>query len=632
MTSSVIKKAEHVEKAVLMSRLCTGITLVLTLLITFSFITVASATMNDEYIMEISIDENHVSFADHNGTAEGNWISLSGGEAFNVPEPFTFTYNGINSKNALIKGRNVTVELNVENNTDHVITYPYDTHQMYVAGSGLDDVSFTFHGSDHFANREVDVYLFNSSIVDLKHVLDDLMEGNTASAHAIYDNSQVSEDVLDGNGDMSMTYTDMNPGSYSIVIIHTDDMTEENILLSATAFEVLDYTADLETTRNSNNVQLDISIEDAPDETYTYGAILIKESAYTTDVRVEFDGTQDGFDVLMNGMPIIEGFDLVGMSKDDIDGAELEECLTDIFGADNISIVYEAVYGTNATLYADTTGLSEGDYLIFAGVTSDHDMVAFEQDVMYITSVGMDLSGDPGDEIFINDTKNGIRVTIGLNQSLTNGMLQIEKQTTLPNNLTQTLFDTPAGFVTFTPNDNLSEAMSYAYIYLDCERSAMNGTDENAMRIYWYDETNSTWVPLEGPGHPSCCLEIGQYMTEDICCCWVKVTHFSTYAIGGPVYHPYDANEDGMINLDEVNTAIDDYRTGQTDLETINEVIDLYRIGAFTIYHPYDANEDCIISLDEANTAIDDYRTEQTDLETINEVIDLYRIGGSYCV
>jgi methanogen extracellular protein (TIGR04279 family) len=441
---------------------------------------------------------------------------------------------------------------------------------MYVAGSGLDDVSFTFHGSDHFANREVDVYLFNSSIVDLKHVLDDLMEGNTASAHAIYDNSQESEAVLDGNGDMSMTYNDMNPGSYSIMIIHTDDITEENILLSATAFEVLDYSADLRTTRNSNNVQLDITVEDAPDKTYTYGAILIKESAYTTDVRVEFDGTLNGFDVLMNGVPIIEGFDLVGMSKDDIDGAELEECLTDIFGADNISIVYEAVYGTNATLYADTT------YLVFAGVTSDHDMVAFEQYEMYITQVGMDLFGGPGDEIIINDTRNGIRVIIGLNQSLTNGMLQIEKSTTLPNNVTQPLFYTPAGFATFTANDNLSQAMAYAYIYIDCPHHCLNGLDPNAMRFHWYDENSTNWVQLE-PGNPPCCLETGQYNTEHICCCWAKVTHFSTYTSG--TYHPYDANKDGMISIDEVNTTIDDYYAGQTSIRMVSEIIDLYRMG-----------------------------------------------------
>jgi methanogen extracellular protein (TIGR04279 family) len=515
-----------------MSRLCTGLTLVLTLLITFSFMTVVSAnTMNDEYIMEISIDENHVSFADHNDTAEGNWISLSGGDTFKIPEPFTYTYNGVSSKNAIIKGRNVTVELNVEDNKDHVMTYPYNTHQMYVAKDGMNDVSFNFHGSKHFANKDVDVYLYNSSIVDLKHILDDLMEGNTASAQALYDNSREDEAVLDGNGDMSMTYNDMEPGCYSIMIILADDITEENIMLSVTAFEVLDYEADLKTTRNSNNVQLDIRMEDAPHETYTYGAILIKESAYTTDVRVEFDGTQKGFDVIINADPIIEGFDLVGMSKDDIDGAELEECLTDIFGADNISIVYEAVYGTNATLYADTTGLSEGDYLVFAGVTSAHDMVAFEQDEMYITSVGMGLFGDPGDEIHINDTKNGIRVIIGLNQSLTNGMLQIDKQTA-PQGFTTPLFNTSGGFVTFTENDNLSKAMGYAYIYIDYEDSALNGLAETDLRIYWYDENNSTWVPLEGPGNPSFCLETGQNTTENYI--WAKVTHFSTYAIGIP--------------------------------------------------------------------------------------------------
>ncbi|ABE52889.1 TIGR04279 domain-containing protein [Methanococcoides burtonii] len=516
-----------------MSRLCTGITLILALLITFSFITVVSAnTTNDEYIMEISIGEQHVSFADHDDPAEGNWISLSGGNAFKVPSPFTFTYNGISSKNAIIKGRNITVDLNVENNIDHVMSYPYDTHQMYVAKNGLDDVSFTFHGSGYFASREVDVYLFNSSIVDLKHVLDDAMQGNSASAQAIYDNSRATEGVLlDASGDMSMTYTDMTPGSYGIIIILADDITEENIVLSATAFEVLDHKADLKITRNSKDVQLDITVEDAPDKTYTYGAILIKESAYTTDVRFDFDGTKDGIDVFMNSIPIIDGFDLVGMSKNDIDGSDVEERLTDIFGADNISVAYNAVYGTNATLYANTTGLSEGDYLVFTGVTSGYNMVAFEQDEIYITDLGMNISGGPGDEITINDTKNKIRVTIGLNQSLEAGMLQIKKQRPLPKDISNPLFDTPVGFVTFKENVNLSKAMGYAYIFINYEDSDLKGMDENNLKIYWYDENNTTWVPLEGSGNPSFCLDTGHNTTENYI--WAKVTHFSTYAIGG---------------------------------------------------------------------------------------------------
>ncbi|NPE27560.1 TIGR04279 domain-containing protein [Methanococcoides sp. SA1] len=516
-----------------MSRLCTGITLVLALLITFSFISVVSANaMNDEYIMEISLDKHQINFADHDDPIEGNWISLSGGEAFKVPTPFTFTYNGINSKNAVIKGRNLTVDLNVENNVDHVMSYPYDTHQMYVAKNGLDDVSFTFHGSDYFAEKNVDVYLFNSSLVDLKQILEDAMQSNSASAKALYDNARVSEGVLlDTDGDISMTYTDVEPGSYAIVIILADDITEENILLSATAFEVLDYKADLEITRNSKDVQLDINVEDAPDKTYTYGAILIKESVYTTDVRVEFDGTKDGFDVFMNSILMIDGLDLVGMSKNDIDGTDVKERLTDIFGADNISVVYTAVDGTNATLYADATHLSEGDYLVFTGVTSGYDMVAFEQDDIYITNLGMNLSGGQGDEIHINDTKNQVRVTIGLNQSLTEGMLQIKKQKPLPKDTSTPLFDTPGGFVTFTENVNLSKAMGYAYIFIDYEDKDLIGMDENNLKIYWYDENNTTWVPLEGPGTPSFCLDAGQNTTENYI--WAKVTHFSTYAIGG---------------------------------------------------------------------------------------------------
>jgi methanogen extracellular protein (TIGR04279 family) len=557
-----------------MSRLCTGITLVLTILITFAFMTVASAdTMDDECILEISIDENHISFADHYGATEGNWIALSGGQTFKIPEPFTYTYNGVSSQNAMIKGRNVTVELNVEDNKDHVITYPYSTHQMYLAKDGMNDVSFTFHGSDYFADREVDVYLYNSSIVDLKHILDDLMEGNTASAQALYDNSREDEAVLDGNGDMSMTYNDMEPGCYSIMIILADDITEENIMLSVTAFEVLDYEADLKTTRNSNNVQLDISMEDAPDATYDYGAILIKESAYTTDVRVEFDGTQKGFDVIINSDRIIEGFDLVGMSKEDIDGAELEECLIDIFGADNISIVCEEVDGNNATLYADTTGLSEGNYLVFAGVTSEYDMVAFDQDEMYITSVGMGLSGGPDEEIPINDTRNGIRLRIGMNQTLIDGLVRIEKQTTLPDDVTTPPFDTPLGFVTFTENSNLSQTMEYAYIFLDYEDSALNGLAETDLRIYWYNENSNAWVYLEGPGNPSFCLETGQNTTENYI--WAKVTHFSTYAFGGDLIEteaPAKTKESGRSRGGGFMGAIGDLlNPEETDDETLTK-------------------------------------------------------------
>ena len=47
--------------------------------------------------------------------------------------------------------------------------------------------------------------------------------------------------------------------------------------------------------------------------------------------------------------------------------------------------------------------------------------------------------------------------------------------------------------------------------------------------------------------------------------------------------------------------------------------------ASFTIYHPYDANEDGMISIGEVNTTIDDYRIELTDIQTVNEVIDIYR-------
>jgi hypothetical protein len=52
---------------------------------------------------------------------------------------------------------------------------------------------------------------------------------------------------------------------------------------------------------------------------------------------------------------------------------------------------------------------------------------------------------------------------------------------------------------------------------------------------------------------------------------------FGSSSASFTIYHPYDANEDGMITIDEVNTTIDDYRAQQTDIQTVNEVIDIYR-------------------------------------------------------
>ena len=356
-------------------------TLIVSLLVTLFFVTSASAsTMNDEYIMEINIDENNLNIADHSGSGiEGNWISLSGGSAFTLPYPLSFTYNGVNYTETTINGREMNVSLNVDNFTDYVIDYPYATHQMYTNVSGLNEVEIEFHGSNYFANKEVDVYLLNSTVSDISQIMSDLLNGDISSLGEMKDSAESEPVTLDNNGDASITYRPLNAGSYCVLMILADDTTFENVLLSATAFEVLDYESKVKVTSEQGNVTLDVQLVDAPDISYTYGAILVKESQYKADVRVEFDGTKEGFDGFVNGVAVIDGFDIVDMGLNDMHKGDISDRLTMIYGAGNITFASNTTPSSTASLMINTTSLSSGQYILFTGVMSDQGLVAFDE-------------------------------------------------------------------------------------------------------------------------------------------------------------------------------------------------------------------------------------------------------------
>lgn len=356
-------------------------TLIVSLLVTLFFVTSAAASsMNDEYIMEINIDENNFNIADHSGSGiEGNWISLSGGSGFSLPYPLSFTYNGVNYTETTINGREINVSLNVDNFSDYVINYPYATHQMYTNVSGLNDVKIEFHGSNYFANKEVDVYLLNSTVSDVNQIMSDLLEGDTSNLGEMKDSAQSKVVTLDRSGDTSITYNPLDAGSYCVVMILADDITFENVLLSATAFEVLNYESIVTVSSEQGNVTLDVQLEDAPDISYTYGAILVKESKYNADVRVEFDGTKEGFDGFVNGVAVIDGFDLVGMDLNDMHKGDISDRLTMIYGSGNITFASNTTPYSAASLMINTTSLSSGNYILFTGVMSDQGLVAFDE-------------------------------------------------------------------------------------------------------------------------------------------------------------------------------------------------------------------------------------------------------------
>ncbi|NPE31003.1 hypothetical protein HNV12_24220 [Methanococcoides sp. SA1] len=104
--------------------------------------------------------------------------------------------------------------------------------------------------------------------------------------------------------------------------------------------------------------------------------------------------------------------------------------------------------------------------------------------------------------------------------------------------------------------------------------------------------------------------------------------------IGGPYLGGnYWAKPDGtgfsQTNLDTNGDGFCDSSLNKYELDVNN--IDYLPLGLVT-YNPYDENEDYVIDIGEVNTAIDDYRTQgPTSIADINELIDMYRSGEPYC-
>ncbi|UGV40040.1 TIGR04279 domain-containing protein [Methanococcoides orientis] len=352
------------------------------------FLTASAGAMNDEFIMQVSIGETNVSFADHtNSLTEGNWIGLSGGSSFSLPYPLTFTYNGINSKEITTSSNDVSVYLNVDNFTDHVITYPYDTHQMYTNVSGMNDVTFDFKGSSYFAGDTVDVYLLESSISELEMNVDVLYDK--------FSNPTVSfSEELNANGDLSYNFGPLDAGTYCIVLMIADDITEENVLLSFTAFEVLDHDLDVSILKDGSTLTVNNHLLGAPSGSYTYNTILVKESEYEADVRVNFNGTTAGLNSSINGYPILSATDIMDLGLPTIDTSYVNENIEGIFSSDD-SLVNStpSTLNTSSTAF-DTFQLSSGNYLVITYAMSGGNIMGFDEKMVTLFNEHVELTSD----------------------------------------------------------------------------------------------------------------------------------------------------------------------------------------------------------------------------------------------
>ncbi|ADI75134.1 conserved hypothetical protein (plasmid) [Methanohalobium evestigatum Z-7303] len=373
------------------SKLSLGIFSLIFIVLLSSGLAVAQNT--DNYIMNLSVNGNDFRFANHNESkTEGNWISLGGGEPVQLPTPIKFTYHGVNETSFSTDSKNVDIKLNVKNYTDYVIEYPFETHQMYTNTSGKNNVTYQFNGSKYFANKESKVVLIESDINSLIDILDKFKQGQIDSINDILSldkvNSIETKD-LDDNGDTNGEFENLDAGEYSVLII----LNNEPVILSATAFDVLDYDSNVSTNSYitvGNNLKVDIELEDAPDTEYTYIAGIVKDNKYRADVRLETNGHKTGTDLLVNNEYIIDDFDLIDMSVSNLNKNDVKNKLVDVLGPDELSGKTMTVDSNQTSLNISTEGLPPGNYKLLVQASNQNDpIVAFEQKDITIKSEGI---------------------------------------------------------------------------------------------------------------------------------------------------------------------------------------------------------------------------------------------------
>jgi len=355
----------------------------------------APLSEEDPYIAVIEKNEENILFADHNESeTEGNWILLSGGKAIKLPEPFTFTYNGVNS----FDYAGGSLELNVENDTDYVVTYPYSNHSFYTAD---ESVEMDFKGSSAFKDQEVEIYLVDMKGTNLGSISDAykaIKEENPDSFEDIFNDTvnsktQVAAETLDENGDLPAPLDlGTQPEGLHGVLVFLNDSSEDKKILSMTCFEVLEYelgTEAPESLDEGNDLEISLSLENVTEtDALTYGAVLVKESAYYADIRLNSNGTWDETNIIINDVDILEEFDINSSNLESKLGRdELQTEIQTLIGEGNGTIT---IGEENESILSLTAfDLAPGDYLLFAGAyEKGKGIVGIDQKELTIVSSG----------------------------------------------------------------------------------------------------------------------------------------------------------------------------------------------------------------------------------------------------
>ncbi|MCO5383139.1 MAG: TIGR04279 domain-containing protein [Methanosarcina barkeri] len=359
-------------------------------------------------IGNINFTDRVVYILDHTSDpTEGNWITLGypyEERRIQLPHPIKLTYSGPKFKE--YEGASGT--LYKDENESYTITYPsssfYLTHPVYLPG---EKVNMSFHG-DSSLKGTVGIYLFNITSDSAYGVFDAFKTGEVENLDNLFNSNMEGNykkytAVLGENGDLlNYDFGPLDSGQYCILMIQEN---EDNSLtaLSATAFVVEEYKLHVSAPASivkGEDLDINMALESAPNENNcTYGAVLIRETAYKANIEIGSHGTKNSTSVTVNDVDLIDEFDTNSsnsLSKLTID--ELQTKIQTIIGEGKGSIAIGEK--GQKTLSLTAFDLSPGSYYLLAGAYSPgKGLVGLTQLEVKIKSNGSsddDAGGDNG--------------------------------------------------------------------------------------------------------------------------------------------------------------------------------------------------------------------------------------------
>jgi methanogen extracellular protein (TIGR04279 family)/PGF-pre-PGF domain-containing protein len=349
-----------------------------------------------EPIGNLNFTDKVVYFLDHTSDpAEGNWITLecpNESTRVQLPEPIKLTYKG--PKNREYGGASGT--LNIEENESYTVKYPstssYTTHPVYLPN---ENVTMSFHG-DSCLKGDVDIYLLKVNSKCAHQIFDAFKAEDIGNISMLFEDSVNGEyekysTTLGSYGDLlEYDLGCLEAGQYCIVMIQRNE-DESLTVLSSTAFVVAEYELCISSPSSivkKNDLDINISLEGAPEDNYTYGAVLIKEQAYKANIEINSNGTKAGTSVILNDVDLIDEFDINSSNyRSKLTKNELQTEIQTLIGEGNGAIAIGEAGQKELSITA--FDLPVGSYYLFVGAYSPgKGLVGISQKEVEIESKG----------------------------------------------------------------------------------------------------------------------------------------------------------------------------------------------------------------------------------------------------